>query len=107
RLVETYESDCVLSICRAATVEDAEAVYAEWLADLRRDAGPAAHLPLLADDAAIATGPGQSVSACMRQDNYVACVEGGTSRDFAEAVLMIVASHVRIVLVTGGLSDPQ
>lgn len=107
RLVETYESDCVLSICRAATVEDAEAVYAELLADLRRDAGPAAHLPLLADDAAIATGPGQSVSACMRQDNYVACVEGGTSRDFAEAVLMIVASHVRIVLVTGGLSDPQ
>lgn len=107
RMVETYESDCVLSIHRTADAAEAEAVYAGWLAGLPEGTGHAAHLPLLADEAAVATGPGGAVAACVRQDNYVACVDGGTSREFAEAVLMIVASHVRIVLVTGDLSGPQ
>jgi len=107
RMVETHESDCVLSIHRTADVAEAEAVYAGWLAGLPEGTGDAVHLPLLADDAASTTVPDGSVAACMRQDNYVACVEGGTSKEFAEAVLMIVASHVRIVLVTGDLSNPQ
>ncbi len=106
RLVETYESDCVLSIHRTADAAEAEAVYAGWLAGLPEGTGDSVHLPLLADDAASTTVPDGSVAACMRQDNYVACVEGGTSKEFAEAVLMIVASHVRIVLVTGDLSNP-
>lgn len=102
RLVETHASECVLSIYRTVDTADARAIYAGWLGGR----GGATHLPLLADDAAVATGPDASVDACMRQDNYVACIRGGTSRRFAEAVLMIVASHVRIVLVTGDLSDP-
>lgn len=104
RMVEAYESECVLSIHRTADVAEAEAVYAGWLASLPEGTGGAAHLPLLADDAASTTIADGSVAACVRQDNYVACVEGGTSKEFAEAVLMIVASHVRIERVTGRLS---
>ncbi len=105
RLIETHESDCLLSIYRAADAPGARRLYEEWLEGLADGAEAAEMMPLLAQEAAVVSGAEGPVGACMLQDNYVACVEGGQSRAFAEALLMIVASHVRILLTVGDLAS--
>ncbi len=97
--VESFKATCRLLLARCPDTATASAAYAEMLSQLAADDRNIEPLAEIANRAALIQSADGRMAALMQQDNFIAVVLDSRQRQFAEALLRMTATNVRVYLL--------